>query len=115
MNTQTISSGINDIIDIAIAIKEAAKDNKISFFEGLKIGAEVLDLKNDILNFQDIVVEWNLSSDDEKIEIALEVNKKLYDRGVSSYNLQLLIEKSINVVSAVAELINEAKKIEKKS
>lgn len=113
MNTQKISEGINDIIDVAIAIKAAAADKRISFREGLKIGSEVLDLRNEILEFDAIKKEWNSLSNDLKIDVALEVNQRIHSKGFYTQDIQSLIDKSIAIIAAFVDLIEEVKNLEK--
>lgn len=114
MNSK-IAEGINDIIDVALAIKEASEDKRISWIEGVRIGSEVLDLRDEILSFDEIVLEWTLLEEEDRLNVAFQVNKKLNKKGIVNYNLDNLIKKSIEVVKSLDALIKEVKDLEKAS
>ncbi|MGB0443331.1 MAG: hypothetical protein ACPGFK_00635 [Flavobacteriaceae bacterium] len=113
MTTDRLSNAINDVIEVAVAIKDATADGKVRFGEGLAIAKEVFDLRDEMVNFKEIWKDWNASTDDDKLNIAFRVNENLHKSGLVSESVEALIEKSLIVVSSLDNLIDEVKKIRK--
>lgn len=105
---EEIKAALIVIVDLSLKIKEALKDNKISFWEGLSLSSSFKGLTDIAISFDQIRAEYKDLSEAELIELEAFVVATYKIKG----NTRDLINLSFDIIDSIitaAEVINNLK------
>ena len=102
---EEIKAALVVIIDISLKLKEALKDNKISFWEGLSLSSSFKGLTDIAMSFEEIKEEYKDLSEAELIELEAYIVNEYKIKG----NTRKLINVSFDLIDLLLSLVDVVK------